>query len=99
VVTSVVRNQLIIHWHVLTATSQAKKAVDMSERIKELAGIAKLMAEEDINKQISYNAELKAFANKFAELIINKCKEAVAKTDPTTSQRAIQAINEELGIK
>jgi len=99
VVTSVALSQLITLWLVPTATSQAKKAVDMSERIKELAGMAKLMAEEDINKQISYNAELKAFANKFAELIINKCKEAVAKTDPTTSQRAIQAINEELGIK
>jgi hypothetical protein len=42
----------------------------MNERIQELAVKAKLMAEEDINRQISYNAELKAFANKFAELII-----------------------------
>jgi hypothetical protein len=42
----------------------------MNERIKELAGQAKFMAEEDINRQISYNLELKAFAEKFAELIV-----------------------------
>ena len=34
----------------------------MNERIKELAGQAKFMAEEDINKQISYNTDLKAFS-------------------------------------
>lgn len=45
----------------------------MNERIKELAVKAKLMAEEDINRQISYNAELKAFAEKFAELIVGEC--------------------------
>ena len=45
----------------------------MNERIKELAGQAKFMAEEDINKQISYNTELKAFAEKFAELIVAEC--------------------------
>lgn len=32
-------------------------------------------------------------------LVINKCKEAVEKTDPTTSQRALDAINREFGIK
>jgi hypothetical protein len=31
------------------------------------------MAEEDINRQISYNTELKAFAEKFAELIVTEC--------------------------
>jgi len=31
------------------------------------------MAEEDINRQISYNTELKAFAEKFAELIVQEC--------------------------
>ena len=45
----------------------------MNERIEQLASQAKLMAEEDINKQISYNAELKAFAKKFAELIVREC--------------------------
>ena len=47
----------------------------MNERIRELAGQAKFMAEEDINKQISYNTELKAFAEKFAELIVRECAE------------------------
>jgi len=42
----------------------------MNERIRLLAEQAKFMAEEDINKQISYNAELKVFAEKFAELIV-----------------------------
>ena len=44
----------------------------MNERIKELAEQAKFMAEEDINRQISYNTELKAFAEKFAELIVRE---------------------------
>jgi hypothetical protein len=47
----------------------------MNERIQELAVKAKLMAEEDINRQISYNTELKAFAEKFAELIVRECAE------------------------
>jgi hypothetical protein len=42
----------------------------MNERFKELAEQAKFMAEEEHNRQISYNAELKAFAEKFAELLI-----------------------------
>ena len=45
----------------------------MNERIQELAVKAKLMAEEDINRQISYNTELKSFAEKFAELIVEQC--------------------------
>ena len=49
----------------------------MNERIKQLAEQAKFMAEEDINRQISYNAELKAFAEKFAELIIRECARSV----------------------
>ena len=44
----------------------------MNERIKELVGQAKFMAEETINKQISKNAELDAFAEKFAELIVKE---------------------------
>ena len=45
----------------------------MNERIQELVGQAKFMAEETINKQISKNAELDAFAEKFAELIVADC--------------------------
>ena len=45
----------------------------MNERIKELVGQAKFMAEESINKQISANTELNAFAEKFAELIVREC--------------------------
>lgn len=52
----------------------------MNERIKELAGMAKVIAEETINKKISKNDELDAFAEKFAELIVLEC-EKVAK-DP-----------------
>jgi hypothetical protein len=53
----------------------------MNERIQELAVKAKLMAEEDINRQISYNAELKAFAEKFAELIVRECAGIYSKID------------------
>jgi hypothetical protein len=49
----------------------------MNERIKELAVQAKFMAEEDINRQISYNTELKAFAEKFAKLIVRECAQFV----------------------
>ncbi len=45
----------------------------MNERIKELAEQAKFIAEETINKKISKNAELDAFAEKFAELILREC--------------------------
>ena len=45
----------------------------MNERMKDLVGQAKFMAEESINKQISANTELYAFAEKFAELIVNEC--------------------------
>lgn len=45
----------------------------MNERIKELVGQAKFMAEETTNKQISKNAELDAFTEKFAELIVREC--------------------------
>lgn len=45
----------------------------MNNRIQELAVHAKFMAEEDINKQISYNTELNAFADKFSELILKEC--------------------------
>jgi hypothetical protein len=45
----------------------------MNEQIRELAEQAKFVAEETINKKISKNAELDAFAEKFAELIVSKC--------------------------
>lgn len=45
----------------------------MNERIRELVGQAKFMAEETINKQISKNDELDAFVEKFAELIVREC--------------------------
>ncbi len=47
----------------------------MNERMKDLVGQAKFMAEESINKQISANTELYAFAEKFAELIVRECAE------------------------
>lgn len=46
---------------------------EMNARIRELAIRAKFMAEEDINKQISYNVELKAFSEKFAEMLVREC--------------------------
>jgi hypothetical protein len=47
----------------------------MNERIQELVGQAKFMAEETINRQISKNAELDAFSEKFAELIVKETLE------------------------
>jgi hypothetical protein len=49
----------------------------MNQRIRELAGQAKCMAEETLNKQISKNAELDAFAEKFAELIVRECLDTI----------------------
>jgi hypothetical protein len=49
----------------------------MNERIKDIMGQAKFMAEESINKQISANTELYAFAEKFAELIVRECADYV----------------------
>jgi hypothetical protein len=48
---------------------------EMNERLNNLVGQAKVMAEETLNKQISKNAELDAFAEKFAELIVQECLE------------------------
>jgi hypothetical protein len=45
----------------------------MNNRIKDLAGQAKVMAEGTINRKISKNAELDAFAEKLAELIVREC--------------------------
>ena len=56
----------------------------MNERIKELVGQAKFMAEESINKQISANTELNAFAEKFAELIVKECDMVLSDDDGAT---------------
>jgi adenylate kinase family enzyme len=58
----------------------------MNERIRELALQAKFMAEEGINRQISYNAELKAFVEKFAELIVQECVDIIQRE----SEKAIR---------
>lgn len=75
----------------------------MNERIQELAVKAKLMAEEDINRQISYNTELKAFAEKFAELIvldcIEVCKSRVGNSDYNTGRlHCVSDIRERFGL-
>ena len=49
----------------------------MNERLNNLVGQAKVMAEETLNKQISKNAELDAFAEKFAELIVRECADLI----------------------
>lgn len=73
----------------------------MNERIKDLVGQAKLMAEEDINKQISYNAELNAFAEKFAELIVRECWTTISPfiEDDKLAADALEEIKEHFGIK
>ncbi len=83
----------------------------MNERIYDLAGRAKFMAEEDINRQISYNTELKAFAEKFAELIIEDMHRKVIasilitdvvmeeKGQVPTSEDYIRAINNDFGVE
>lgn len=62
---------------------------DMNNQIKELI--------KEADRRCSETRGV--FDEILVNTVINKCKEAVLKTDPTTSQRAIQAINEELGIK
>ena len=54
----------------------------MNERIRELVGQAKFMAEETINKQISKNVELDAFAEKFAELIVREFGQVLVDNTP-----------------
>ncbi len=70
----------------------------MNERIRELAEQAKLMAEEDINRQISYNAELKAFAEKFAELIVKECAE-IARLNTREDSKVYLMIQEHFGVE
>jgi hypothetical protein len=51
----------------------------MNERIDDLARLAKTLAEKDINMKISYNEQLKVFAEKFAELIVKDCLAVIGK--------------------
>jgi len=77
----------------------------MNERIRELAEQAKFIAEEELNRQISYNTELKAFAEKFAELIVKECisiaeyRVASDWDSPNDANHIINEINEHFGIK
>jgi hypothetical protein len=83
----------------------------MNERIKELVGKAKFMAEESINKKISANDELYAFSEKFAELIVEDMyKKVIAsilitdvvmeeKSQVPTSEDYIRAINKDFGVE
>lgn len=70
----------------------------MNERIKVLAEQAKFMTEEDINRQISYNTELKAFAEKFAELIVRECADIARHTDMNGIQISY-IIKEHFGVE
>ena len=73
----------------------------MNERIRELVGQAKFIAEETINKKISKNAELDAFAEKFAELIVQECLLKVngAKIRNESYAELIERIKEDFGVE
>jgi hypothetical protein len=73
----------------------------MNERIKDIMGQAKFMAEESINKQISANTELYAFAEKFAELIVGECQTVVewAISVDSTIDRVPVLIKEHFGVE
>lgn len=76
----------------------------MNERIRELVGRAKFMAEETINKQISKNAELDAFAEKFAELIVQECARAIINDSRlndvrSASRGCVRTIREHFGVE
>ena len=45
----------------------------MNEKLYELAGAAKISAESSLNMKISFNTQLKTFAEKFGELIVQEC--------------------------
>lgn len=78
----------------------------MNERIEELANQAKLMVEETINRKISVNPELYAFAGKFAELIVQECIKSVeASSECFTADQvqikklAVNKIKRDFGVK
>lgn len=49
--------------------------------IKQLAGQAKFMTEEELNCKLSFNTELKTFSEFLARIIIRECANAVSNTD------------------
>ena len=73
----------------------------MNERIEKLARQAKFMAEEGINRQISFNAELKAFAEKFAELIVKECIDTVldCTVEYSTRPQIADELREHFGVE
>ena len=82
----------------------------MNERIQELVGQAKFMAEETINQQISKNAELDTFAEKFAKLIVRECigccEQVISDPVPESvdtwlngGEQCIQEIKEHFGVE
>ena len=77
----------------------------MNERIQELVGQAKFVAEETTNKKISKNAELDAFAEKFAELIVKDCLYIVEPMQDNSDEWCVtlkataQAIKEHFGVE
>jgi hypothetical protein len=73
----------------------------MNERINELVGQAKFMAEESTNKKISANTELYMFAEKFAELIIRECRVTMSENfhECRTASLMDKVIKEHFGVK
>jgi len=71
----------------------------MNERIKELVGQAKFMAEETINRQISKNAELDAFAEKFAELIVKECIDNVKVWEKDSRNHISYMLKRQYGVE
>lgn len=53
----------------------------MNERIKQLAGQAKVMAEQKIDLKIPYSKQLEGFAEQFAELIVRECIRTIARQE------------------
>ena len=71
----------------------------MNDRIKELVGQAKFIAEETINKKISKNAELDAFAEKFAELIVAEMLQTCEDHPAWTGRMIGEEIKQHFGVE
>lgn len=67
----------------------------MNERMNELVGQAKFMAEESINKQISANTELYAFSEKFADLVVKECADIALKSGNIANKNIAAKIESE----
>jgi hypothetical protein len=63
--------------------------------LKEMAIETTTWTDGNFGMMVESGVDLDALAAK----IIVKCKDAISKTDPTTAQRALDAINKEFGIK